>query len=238
MRLAFLLLLLTTTVQSRVPEDRYNGVHVSGAIHTMMMEGHISATMALDSLALKPHLYALGAVEKLKGEIQILNGRPYVSYALDSAVRIDTSFQRHAAMLVYSQVPVWDSVPLPQGITTTEELEEVLPALAQNYAIDLEQAFPFLITGVVDSVNWHVIDWPEGDTVHSHAKHKKSGLHGKLADQDVTLLGFYSTKHQGVFTHHGTNIHMHVFSADRTIAGHVDDADFGEKMVLWLPRMR
>ena len=96
MRLAFLLLLLTTTVQSRVPEDRYTGVHVSGAIHTMMMEGDISATMALDSLALKPHLYALGAVEKLKGEIQILNGRPYVSYALDSAL---SAARRHAGLL-------------------------------------------------------------------------------------------------------------------------------------------
>lgn len=44
-----------------------------------LMSGNLEATASLDSLQTLPHLYALGALENLKGEIQIFDGVSYVS---------------------------------------------------------------------------------------------------------------------------------------------------------------
>jgi acetolactate decarboxylase len=36
------------------------------------------------------------------------------------------------------------------------------------------------------------------------------------------LLGFFSTGHKAVFTHHDTNIHVHYISWDNKLMGHLD----------------
>jgi acetolactate decarboxylase len=38
----------------------------------------------------------------------------------------------------------------------------------------------------------------------------------------VELVGVFSTKHQAVFTHHGSNIHVHLIAADGSLMGHLD----------------
>ena len=79
-----------------------------------------------------------------------------------------------------------------------------------------------------------LIDWPEGDTEHSHEKHIHSGLYGTLENQTVEMLGFYSNKHHAIFTHHTTNMHVHVKSDKAT--GHADSFTLGENMILKLPK--
>ena len=49
-------------------EKKQPVVFHSGALRTMM-SGNISKTIELDTLSLKKHLYALGAFEKLQGEV-------------------------------------------------------------------------------------------------------------------------------------------------------------------------
>jgi len=51
----------------------------------------------------------------------------------------------------------------------------------------------------------------------------------------VDILGFYSTHHHAVFTHHSTNMHLHVKTRGHVLAGHLDDLTLGEGMVLQLP---
>jgi alpha-acetolactate decarboxylase len=106
----------------------------------------------------------------------------------------------------------------------------------QEHGIDTALAFPFMITGVLKAVDWHVIDWPDGDTVHTHEKHKSSGLSGTMEEAEVTIVGFYSSKHHAIFTHHTTNMHMHVINKDHTIAGHVDNLTLGPGAMLRLPK--
>jgi len=92
-----------------------------------------------------------------------------------------------------------------------------------------------LIEGTANSFDWHVIDWKVGDKEHSHEKHKTSGLHGTINDRQVELLGFYSNAHHTIFTHHTTNMHIHVRTTDNKLAGHVDDLTLGKRMILKLP---
>jgi alpha-acetolactate decarboxylase len=45
---------------------------------------------------------------------------------------------------------------------------------------------------------------------------------GTLAEASGTLVGFFSKTHQGVFTHLGSNTHLHVVAPDAKVSGHVD----------------
>jgi acetolactate decarboxylase len=206
----------------------------SGALRTMM-SGNIQSVISLDTLSEKKHLYALGAVDHLKGEIQIFDSKPSNSFVIDSSLRIEDSYSLKASLLVYAEVAAWDSFQI-ENSKTKSDLEEQIFELARNSGIDTEKPFPFLIEGTIASVDWHVINWKEGDTIHTHKKHKESGLSGTLQNREVQIIGFYSTKHKAVFTHHTTNMHMHFKTDDDIIAGHIDDLLLNQTVTLKLSK--
>ena len=56
----------------------------------------------------------------------------------------------------------------------------------------------------------------------------------KLNEEHVDIVGFFSTQHKGIFTHHDSYLHLHLITRDRTKMGHLDDVEFDE-MKLYLP---
>ena len=129
----------------------------------------------------------------------------------------------------------WEEFPVPNDIRSFEQLEDFIKKTANENGVDANTPFPFLLDGTAPSLDWHIINWKDGDTEHSHDKHIKSGLHGILENIPVNILGFYSSHHRAVFTHHTTNIHAHFKTAKTPFGGHVDDLELGEGMVLKLP---
>ncbi|MBT5615890.1 MAG: decarboxylase [Flavobacteriales bacterium] len=218
--------------------DKQVEVHHFGALKNMMHKGDLSAKVTLDELKEMNHLFALGAVENLKGEVLILDGIPSVSYVKgnDSSktMMLDDSFEKNACLLVLASVEEWESINIPNTVVTYEEFEGYVAETAAEKGIDIEKPFPFMIEGLAKSFDWHIIDWPENDTEHSHEKHIYSGLYGTLENQTVEMLGFYSNKHHAIFTHHSTNMHVHVKSDKAT--GHADNFTLGENMILKLPK--
>ncbi|MCB0761466.1 MAG: acetolactate decarboxylase [Flavobacteriales bacterium] len=210
-------------------------VKYQGALKNIMHKGDLSAKANILDLQSMPHVYALGAVENLKGEVLILDGMPMISSENDGELDISRSFDHRATLLVYASVEQWNEVPVNQPLNSYEDLEEFVGQMAEQSGIDVDQPFPFMIKGMVSKLNWHVINWPEGDTEHSHEKHITSGLHGSFADREVEILGFYSNSHHAIFTHHTTNMHMHVLTNDGQIAGHIDDMIPGSEMQLLVP---
>ncbi|MBC7921448.1 MAG: hypothetical protein H7Z75_10225 [Ferruginibacter sp.] len=61
-------------------------VQWAGEMRNVMQKGDLRAYISLDSLADKPHLYALEPVEGLQGEIIILDSKPAISSVKDSRV--------------------------------------------------------------------------------------------------------------------------------------------------------
>ncbi|MBT8288845.1 MAG: acetolactate decarboxylase [Bacteroidia bacterium] len=212
---------------------KVNEVKYSGALKTIM-SGNIQPVLSLDSLSNYKNLYALGAVENLKGEIQIFDGKPSNSFVVDGSMQIKDGYDLKATLLVYAEVKEWNEFVIKGG--NKDELEKAIFETAKGNGLNEDQPFPFLLDGRVATLDWHVIDWKEGDTDHSHDKHKASGLNGKLMDREVQILGFYSSKHKAVFTHHTTNMHLHFKTADNALAGHIDDLSIGETIRLKLPR--
>ena len=198
----------------------------AGALRTIM-SGDVSSVISLDSLKTKEHLFALGAIENLKGEIQIFDGSPSNSVVLNDSLKIADTYNVNASLLVYSEVKEWNTCKIDDN-KTKSQLETKIFELAKANDIDTEEPFPFLIEGTVASLDWHVINWKDGDTEHNHKKHKESGLNGTLKNREVVIIGFYSTKHKAVFTHHTTNMHMHFKTIDNTLAGHVDDVNINQ----------
>lgn len=179
----------------------FSVVQYSGALMNIM-GGNIERTLSLDSLADKDNLYALGAIENLKGEIQIFDSEAVNSSIGDGTLAISDSFHQEATLLVYTQVEEWESYKLPPSAKSKAELEVEISRLAKEHGMDSEKPFPFLIEGTVASLTWHVIDWKDEDKVHTHKKHQESGLNGIVENETVEILEFYSTKHKAVFTHH------------------------------------
>jgi acetolactate decarboxylase len=232
--IATILVLLLVSCQHTDKKTSITEVKHYGALKTMM-SGNIQSVISLDSLSNKKNLYALGAVENLKGEIQIFNSKPSNSVVLDSSLHIKESYNLKAALLVSAEVEEWDALEI-SNMTTKNDLEKTIFEIAKTNGIDTEKPFPFLLEGTLASLDWHVINWKDGDTVHNHKKHKESGLFGNLKNIPVQIIGFYSTKHKAVFTHHSTNMHLHFKTDDHKIAGHVDDLQLENKMILKLPK--
>ena len=211
-------------------------VEYKGALKNIMHKGDLSSTVSLSSFNNLKNFYALGAMENLQGEIQIFDSEPYNSYVEEGELKFDKSYSRQATLLVYSTVESWIPVQIPNEIVTLNELEEYVEQAAKKHHINTKQPFPFLIEGVAKEVSWHVINWKDGDTEHSHEKHISSGLNGTITNEAVALLGFYSDSHHAIFTHHTTNMHIHVKLVNGEIAGHADDIKLGENMMLKLPK--
>jgi len=203
-----------------------------GVLSDMMHEGKIGATIDLDTLAQRAHLYALGAVENLKGEIIVLDDEPFISFVESDSLKIRNGYDAKAVLLVVTHVDHWREVSIPDTIHDPEDFEAFLRESAIINGIDANEAFPFLVKGTLDSGEWHVIDWKEGDTDFSPAKHRSSGLRGTIESRPSEILGFHSTKHHGVFTHGTSNMHLHVLTDDHSIAAHLDAFRLGEATLL------
>lgn len=210
-------------------------VEYKGALKNIMHKGDLSAKVALSEFENIENIYGLGAIENLKGEIQIFNGEAYNSYVENGEIKFDSSYSKKATLFVYATVDDWVTLTIPKDVRTKKELENYLEKAANENNIDTNQAFPFLIEGMADELTWHVIDWKDGDTEHSHDKHISSGLNGTIKNKEVELLGFYSDSHHAIFTHHTTNMHIHMKLKNGEIAGHLDDFKLGANMTLKLP---
>jgi len=206
-----------------------------GELRQTIQRGNITASADLDSIQSTENLYALGAFEGLKGEILIINGRSFSTRAADDKVQFVDVNDQKATLLITASVEEWGSFKLGEPVSDEEGLEEQILIFAELQEISTDQPIPFLIEAKANALDWHVIDWPEGDNEHTHEKHKTSGPHGTLENQNVVILGFWSDSHHGIFTHHATNMHMHFVTGDETLAGHLDSFSGLRNVTLKLP---
>ena len=91
------------------------GVRWVGAQRTVLA-GDLRAHISLERLAGLPHLYALGPVAGLRGEITVVDGRPYVSQVEDGRIVVDPTFRHEAAFLVWAQIARWYDLDIPETV--------------------------------------------------------------------------------------------------------------------------
>jgi hypothetical protein len=161
-------------------------------------------------------------------------GDVWLSYPTPTAlpeVRREPHSNEQAALLVVSNVRFWKGTTLGDDIVTTG-LEAELTRIAEASGVDTSKPFPFTIQGTFRNVGWHVAD---GTRVKPGDPPDKDAQQGTVTEGDGTIVGFYSTKDQGVFTMMGQNTHMHVVFADDSVVGHVRAVDIAAGAIVSVP---
>ncbi len=231
--LGLLMQFLTACTDARKANE--SDVQVVGAMRNAMWKGEIAGIIHLDTLKNKEHLYGLGPVENLNGELLILKGKSYKSEVRsDSTMRVTETFDVKAPFFSYARIEKWIKNELPDSIQTVVQLEKYLDTVAQ----DRKQPFFFRVEGKVKKAHVHVVNLPAGSTVSSPTETHRGQVNYRIENQAVDILGFYSTRHKSIFTHHNTNVHMHLMTQDLQMMGHVDKLSLiGGTAVLYLPAL-
>lgn len=219
------------TNSSIVPE-----VKVIGAMKNIMMKGNLNAYADLDTIQ-KKNLYALGPIEGLKGEAVILDGEIYSSQKINNQIINGKDKASKMAMLVYSYVENWEAFVVNTSVSNYAELETLVSQTAKQNGYDISIPFAFKIEATPQSVNYHIIDWKKGIN-HTMENHKQFAYLGKSKNSSSIFLGFYSDHHHSVFTHHTTNMHVHVLDEKSKIVGHLDDIKVNNSITIYLPKMK
>ena len=207
------------TAQHQEQEVR---VKWAGEMHHVMHKGDLSTHASLDTLLNLPHLVALGPVAGMKGEITVINSTAFVTRAKGTTASTEEVKDADASFLVYAQVPKWKSVPLPTWVRDQQTLIQYAERIAKEEKYLISNPFPFMVSGQVNSAQIHVVNKQDKEP-HTHDNHEKIKVYFQIpANTPVTLVGFFSVRHQGVFTHHDSFAHLHLVTDDKKLSGHLD----------------
>ena len=224
----------STEKKTETKLENHSIVQVVGAMKNVMWKGELAGTINLDTIKNKNGLYGLGPVEYLAGELLIIDGKSYVSIVTsDSTMEVDETYQVKAPFLVYANQTDWNIEDLPSEIKTIKELEEFIDKKTLNY----KRPFVFKLKGQVDSAGIHIQNLPKGTKVSSPEEAHQGQTKYLLENSEAEIVGFFSTEHKGIFTHHDSNVHMHLITTDRKKMGHLDKVFFGKGNIkLYLPK--
>ncbi|WP_241498970.1 acetolactate decarboxylase [Rufibacter ruber] len=209
-------------------------VKLVGAMRNVMMKGQLRATVDLDTLSSKTHLFGLGPMENLAGEILVLDGTAYkATVQPDNSMKVEETFQLKAPFFGYATVEKWVEQKLPAKVQTLPQLEDYLTQRAAN----VKEPFFFKLEGMAEHATIHVVNLPAGTVVRSPKDAHQGQVDYAVANVPVQVLGFYSTAHKTIFTHHDTNLHLHLITADKQKMGHVDGLKLKKGAIkLYLPQ--
>lgn len=205
-----------------------------GSQRETIMLGRRGGRFDLRTLRARPHLYGLGPIEGLTGEVTIVDGRPSLArVGPDGVVRVEEGFDADVPFFVWAEVlGSWRTAPMPDAVRSYAELEAFVGEAGR--AAGLTRAFPFTVTGVPARVDLHVVNLAPG-APSGTAAHGEGQANLSLARRRATLVGFWSSEHAGVFTPMDSRVHVHVQDAGNDLSGHVDGVDLAGGMALGLP---
>lgn len=202
-------------------------VRATGAMRNTMFNGRLAGLIDLDSLAV-PGTFGIGPLEFLRGEVLVLDGEVYTSMVGErGTMRLVRDHAGKAPFFVHQTVEQWKEVQLPDSVVDLAGLDGFLTA---RYA-DLNTPFAFRLSGPFERVEVHIVNVPMGTVISSPDDAHRDNEHFQVTGKQAEALGFFSTAHKAVFTHHDTNIHVHSITAERDWMGHVEALSFVSKRV-------
>lgn len=205
-----------------------NEVKIVGQMKNVMWKGELYGNIDLDTISNKEHLYGLGPVEYLAGEILIIDGKCYKSTVVhNNKMEVEETFNIKAPFFGYANISNWSEQSLPDSILTIDQLEKYLYKKSENST----SPFLFKLKGEVKKATFHIVNLPKGSKVSSPDEAHKGLMKFKLRNEKIEIIGFFSTAHKTIFTHHDTFLHMHLISLDRKKMGHIDDVFFKKRFI-------
>lgn len=228
----FLYIVLIASCSTKAQQSD-NSVKIVGAMKNVMWKGELFGNINLDTIANKSNLFGLGPVEYLAGEILILDGKAYKSTVIsDTEMKVEATYNLKAPFFAYVNISKWAESTLPDSIQTIQQLELYLDQVTTSAT----RPFMFKLAGTVAQAKIHIVNLPKGSKVSSPAEAHQGQVNYQLQNESSDIIGFFSTEHKAIFTHHDTYLHMHLITTDRKKMGHLDEAFFEKgTMKLYLP---
>lgn len=228
----------TDVLNKNMPKcaDTARQVIAVSAMKKVMMGKDLSTHLLWDSI---PHqnLFGISPLGRIEGEITILDGEIFVSKVNKKGqINLTQNWQSEAPFGVYAHVKSWKKIQAEVDFENKKDLHKWIEKTALQQGYNLQRAFAFRIKGNFKHVDFHVISKPKKEKVHNHQLHKKAKKHFTLQNSEGELLGFYSQKHEGIFTHKGSFVHTHFIDQARKNMGHLEDIRINGKITLFLPK--
>ena len=197
-----------------------SGVRWIGAQRDVL-GGDLRGHSELEALSTASHLYALGPLEELRGEVSILDSAPSIARIEQGRVVTTARWSVRACFLVWAEVPEWSERtpdPVPADL---DGIERAAVTLAGEAGLDPSRPLPFRIRGTAVEATFHVLD-KRDDLPHNPERHEEAKVRRILKHTPVELIGFYSQQHHGIFTPKESNVHVHLRTEDSQISGHLE----------------
>ena len=197
-----------------------SGVRWIGAQRDVL-GGDLRGHGELGALSTVSHLYALGPLEELRGEVSIFDSAPSIARIEQGRVVTAVRWSVRACFLVWAEVPEWSERtpdPVPADL---DGIERAAVTLAGEAGLDPSRPLPFRIRGTAVEATFHVLD-KRDDLPHNPERHEEAKVRRILKHTPVELIGFYSRQHRGIFTPQESNVHVHLRTEDGQISGHLE----------------
>jgi alpha-acetolactate decarboxylase len=208
-------------------------VHVIGQMRRMFMAHDIGPNVDVHEVTKqRAHIYALGPVASLKGEVTIIDGDVFTSKVTGSQPTVAVDANAKTVFLVYASVPAWRSINIPTNVVSETDLasflERSLPANTRS---------PFLVRGTAVRARYHIQNYQGKAEDLTHEAHDKAKVFFDLSDTAVQLIGFFTNREEdgGSFVHLGQTTHIHLISGDRKAMGHLKSVTLAPGAILFLP---
>jgi len=227
-----MMLSCSSTKKETVSDNTYSDVVVIGAMKNVMWKGELGSSINLDTISNKKGLFGLGPESYLTGELLINDGKSYVSRVTsDSTMVVEQSFDVSAPFFVYAHVKDWNEIELPSTLKTIQDLEKFI----DEQTAEKKRPFAFKLVGKIGKAVIHIQNLPAGTKVASPDDAHQGQVKYTLQNEEAEIVGFFSTKHKGIFTHHDSYLHMHLITNDERKIGHLDALEV-ENLKLYLPK--
>ena len=215
---------------------RYGGMHE--AIGQGKHHGRVSLAEVVD----RPRFYGIGAIERLQGEITILDSEAVVTgVARDGRPVPRSPADLQATLLAGQSVPVWTSVTLEEAVGH-DGLDATIAAATELAGLDPAAPIVFVVEGALTDVRLHVING--ACPVHARMKDLTLSEAERPFELEAetlagTVVGVYASGSVGELTHPATSTHAHlIYEDDRTgqrVTGHLERIGLSPGAILKLP---
>lgn len=200
--------------------------------------------IALAEATSQPHLYAVGALEGLTGEVTVLDGA-VVATTVDEAHQlqpVEVNPERQATLLVGNHISAWTDHMVSKAVPS-EEFDAYIEQLASQQGIDTSKPFVFTASGDFIDVRLHVIQGacPVHAKLHgTELSENEKPFEGSYSRLNGTLVGVFAKNAAGELTHPDTSTHTHVVfnepTSDARVTAHVEQTGLEEGAVIRLPK--